>query len=160
MGIMTGNSKRFLGQRGFTLIEMMVTIGIMSIMMAIALPAFSDWRERSAAKTASDTLVAHLKQARIKAISESRCVSVVLDTGTPSYKFDSLQVSLSQYSKRLTMTTTIASATKAFVFKGDGTSGTNTCGAFSASLGSVTIISPTGVSHTITMNGIGRVYLQ
>jgi len=157
-----GSSCAFLPARqgGFSLIEMMVVIAIMAIMMAIALPAFSEWRESAAAKTAADTLVAHLKQARIKAIAESRCVSVLLNTASPSYTVDSLSVPLSQYSQQLTMTTTIAATTKAFIFRSDGSSGTNTCGSFNTASGSVTISSPAAPSHKITMNSVGRVYLK
>ena len=62
------------GARGFTLIEMMVVIAIIGIILAIALPAYSSWRERTALRSAADALMAHLKQARHLAIAENRSV--------------------------------------------------------------------------------------
>jgi len=153
-------------EAGFSLIELMVVIGIMAIITAIALPAYSSWRERTAARNAADGLMAHLKQARIMAVSDNRCVEVHFDVAAPyGYTVDAgpnprkpLNVLLSQYSKTLTMTTTIAAANKAMVFRSNGTAGTDTCASFSAALGSVSVASPAGSSHTITLNGIGRVY--
>jgi len=153
-------------ERGFTLVEMMVTIGIAVIIMAIALPAYSSWRARTAARSAADALMAHLKQARIIAVSDNRCVEVKFDVTAPyGYTVDvngprKLYVPLSQFSKSLTINTTIAATNKAFVFRSDGTAGTNTCAAFDTALGSVTIAAPGGTSHTLTMNVIGRVYMQ
>ncbi len=152
--------------RGFTLVEMMVVIGIMVIILAMALPAYSSWRERTAALSAADALMAHLKQARIMAVADNRCVEVKFDVAAPyGYTVDvngprKLYVPLAQYSKGLKLNTTIAAANKAFVFRSDGTAGTNTCAAFNAALGSVTISAPNGSTHTLTMNGIGRVYMQ
>jgi len=154
------------GQAGFTLVELMVTIGIMAIIMAIALPAYSSWRERTAVTNASLALHAHLKQARIIAVSDNRCVEVRFDVAAPyGYTVDvngprKLYVPLARYSPSLSMGTTIAATNKAFVFRSDGTAGTNTCASFSAALGSVTISAPNGASHTLTMNGVGRVFLQ
>jgi len=96
------------------------------------------------------------------AVSDNRCVEVHFDVAAPyGYTVDvngpkPLNVLLSQYSKTLTLTTTITAANKAMVFRSNGTAGTGTC--TNPALGSVTIASPAGSIHTITMNSIGRVY--
>jgi len=136
-------------QRGFTLIEMMVVIGIMAIMMAIALPAFSDWRERAAAKSAADSLMAHLKQARITAIADNRSVSIVF--AAKSYIFDNgglkqIVVNLSQFSPVISLTSTVSPLT----FSSRGTAAT----------ANIQVVNPNGKNWIIVVNSVGRVYFQ
>jgi len=137
-------------QRGFSLIEVMVVVGIMGVILAIAMPAYSDWRERTAAKTAIDTLAAHLKQARIMAVSENRSVTVVLASG--SYTIDStgatpLVVDLGQYSRNLTLAHT---GTATFSFGSGGTSVSKT----------ITISNPAGRDWSVVINTVGRVITE
>jgi len=73
--------------RGFTLIEVMVVIAILGILFAIALPNFSAWRESHAIRTSTDTLLTHLKQARLLATSENRTVQITFPS-TGSYTLD------------------------------------------------------------------------
>lgn len=127
-----------------------MVIGIMAIILAIAVPAYSSWRQTHAAKTAADTLMAHIKQARIMAISDNRSVSI--DFTASGYTVDAaiknLQVSLAQYSNDLSLSNTFSGNTLTF-----GSQGT-------AGQGSVTISSTLGSSHTITVNQVGRAYFQ
>jgi len=139
----------------------MVVIAIIAILLSIALPAYSTWRERSAAKTAVDTLVAHLKQARIKAITENRSVTVSFDTAahgtTPNrYTVDGQVIELSQYSSRLSLnkatgncpvTIDGVTTTYSITFQSSGTTSNKTI-AISGS--------PSGV-YRITTNIVGRV---
>lgn len=148
-------------EAGFSLIELMVVIAITAILLTIALPAYSTWRERSAANTVVDTLVAHLKQARIKAISENRSVIVSFDTAvhgaTPNrYTVDGQVIELSQYSPNLTLnratgncpvTIDGATTTYSITFQSSGTTSNKTV-AISGS--------PSGV-YRIAVNMIGRV---
>lgn len=136
-------------QRGFSLIELMATIGIMAIVMAIALPAYSEWRERAAAKTATDTIVAHLKQARMVAISQNRSISVVFTAD--GYTVDSTGASprlynLSEYSSNLSLAFSVATLT----FTSSGT----------ANIESLTLTNPRGKDWSILVNTVGRVYAQ
>jgi len=63
-------------QRGFTLIEVMIVIVIIGVVSSIAIPAFSEWRDKQAVRSASQTLMSHLKQARVIAIAENRGVTI------------------------------------------------------------------------------------
>jgi len=91
-------------QHGFTLIEVMVVIAIIGVMTTIAIPAFSDWRDRQAVRSATQTLMSHLKQARVTAIAENRSVTIDF-TSTTAYTYDTgacgtcrnLQMDLTQF---------------------------------------------------------------
>jgi len=155
---------------GFTLIEMMVVIAIAAIMMIIALPAYSQWRAQTAAKSAVDALMAHMKRARTMAISENRKVRISFQASAPySYTLDATNsdgskrktIQLSQYSSRLSLkratltnspnacpVTIKSDATFNIDFKSDGTAFNKTV----AILGS-----PSGTNR-ITTNIIGRAY--
>ncbi|HEY8682804.1 MAG TPA: GspH/FimT family pseudopilin [Rhodanobacter sp.] len=63
-------------QRGFSLVELMVTISVMAILLAIALPSFRDVIHRNQVSTASNSLLASLDYARTEAINRSQIVSM------------------------------------------------------------------------------------
>lgn len=69
-------------QRGFTLVELMVGIILLGILIALALPSFNDFRERSVTRGAADQLVAAIADARIQSIRLNRRVVLsVVDLG-------------------------------------------------------------------------------
>jgi len=157
-------------RRGFTLVEMLIVLIILGIFTAIAVPVFSQWRARSAAKSAIDTLMAHMKQARTFAVSENRTVRISFQATAPySYTLDATNpvaskqktITLSQYSSGLSLKRAILTnspnacpvaiqpdATFNIDFQSNGTAFNKTV----AILGS-----PTGTNR-ITTNLIGRAY--
>jgi len=150
-------------EKGFTLIEIMVAITIMAILFAIAVPAFQNWRERTALRSASETMLAHLKQARHYAMAENRSIDFTIDATDPdSYTLDdggahARQVSLDQYSKTIDFgSSTISDGIK---LRSDGQIA-NIDG--SSLMGTSIFLESSTVSHQwkITVNRIGRAYLQ
>lgn len=71
-------------QHGFTLIEVVVTIGIMAIVSAIAIPNMIGWRAERQLRGAVNNLVGDLQLAKITAIREAEHVAVVYNTGAGS----------------------------------------------------------------------------
>jgi len=134
-------------QRGFTLVELMVVIGIMAIIMAIALPAYSSWRERTAVMTATDAMAAHFKQARMRALAQSRSVTITFTAN--SYTVDGgAPILMRSYSPNITLAATWVGG---LTFSSSGT----------ANNGNVTVTSTTGgQTHTITVNNVGRAFIQ
>jgi len=130
----------------------MVVIGIMAIIMAIALPAYSSWREQTAVMTATDSMAAHFKQARMRALAQSRSVTITFTAN--SYTVDGGAPTLMRsYSPNITLGVTGTWAPPGgLTFLSNGTRNAN---------GTVTINSATGgQTHTISVNNVGRVIIR
>jgi type IV fimbrial biogenesis protein FimT len=67
--------------RGFTFVEMMVTIAIVAIMMALAAPAMHQFVTQKAVSSSSDELVSALRFARSEALKRSSPVTVCAGNG-------------------------------------------------------------------------------
>lgn len=61
---------------GFTLIELMVTIAVLAVMLALAIPSFSDFRQRAAIRGAADQIVSFVGDARFEALRRNGMVKV------------------------------------------------------------------------------------
>lgn len=63
-------------QRGLTLVELVVTLSLLSVLLASAMPSFRDFTERQQAVGLNNRLMAHLALARTQAVLQ-RAVTVV-----------------------------------------------------------------------------------
>ena len=63
-------------QSGVTLVELMVTIAVLAILIALAGPSFADFAERSALRGAADGLAAAIGAAKEECIKRDRLVRV------------------------------------------------------------------------------------
>ena len=62
--------------RGFTLVELMVTLSVMAVLLAIAVPSFRDTIRRNRVTSASNALLATLNYARSEAIDRGQLVTL------------------------------------------------------------------------------------
>jgi type IV fimbrial biogenesis protein FimT len=70
--------------RGFTLIELMVTLTLASILMVVAIPAVFSWVADARVRTAGETLQNAVRVAQGEAIRRSRSAVLVLTNATPA----------------------------------------------------------------------------
>lgn len=68
---------------GFTLIEVMVAIAIMSILGMLAAPSLSTYSENSKVRGITESFFASAQQARLEAIRTNQKVELVLTSDTP-----------------------------------------------------------------------------
>jgi type II secretion system protein H len=69
---------------GFTMIELLVTISLLGIMMAIAVGGYSSWAKASGQSGQARELQSVMRQAQQRAITEGRAICLQF-TGTQSY---------------------------------------------------------------------------
>jgi type IV fimbrial biogenesis protein FimT len=62
--------------RGFTLVELMVTLAVLAILTMVAVPSFRDTIRRNRVSAASNALLADLRYARTEAINRGQLVSL------------------------------------------------------------------------------------
>ncbi len=74
---------------GFTLVELMVTVAILAILVAIGIPSFQSTLDKRRLTGAAEQLYADLQYARSEAIRQNKSVTVYFsETGTWCYGMD------------------------------------------------------------------------
>jgi type IV fimbrial biogenesis protein FimT len=66
-------------QKGFTAIELMVTIGVLSIMSAVSLPNMMSWKENLKLRDSASEFFYAIQESRMKAIRENALVVIDID---------------------------------------------------------------------------------
>jgi len=62
--------------RGFTLVELMVTVAVMAILMTAAVPSFVDFFERNRVRGAADGVISVVSDARAEAVKNALDVNI------------------------------------------------------------------------------------
>jgi type IV fimbrial biogenesis protein FimT len=71
-------------QRGFTLLELMITIAFIGILFAIALPSFSTWIRNSQVRTVAEALQTGIRTAQTESVRLNRRVVLTFTNATPA----------------------------------------------------------------------------
>lgn len=71
-------------QRGFSMLELMVTVSILAILIGIGMPQMAQWIQRMTVSSASELVQNGLRQAIGEAIRRNTEVDFILTDGTPS----------------------------------------------------------------------------
>jgi prepilin-type N-terminal cleavage/methylation domain-containing protein len=72
------------GEAGFTLIELIVVIGVVVVLMAVTVPNFTSWRANSKLRSSSSNIFSHLNLARIEAGKRQENIVVSFSTAANS----------------------------------------------------------------------------
>lgn len=67
--------------RGFTLVELMVTVAVLAVLIALAAPSFTDTMQRRRLIGAAEAVASGLQLARSEAIRQSASMTAVTTTG-------------------------------------------------------------------------------
>nr|WP_281432153.1 GspH/FimT family pseudopilin [Desulfatitalea alkaliphila] len=73
------------GKKGFTLVELMVTIAIIAILLGVATPAMVSYMQQKGVRDAADQLAMDFQRAKMLAISRSAPCSIIFDTANNRY---------------------------------------------------------------------------
>lgn len=68
--------------RGFTLVEVMVTIAVLAIIAAVALPSLIEMRDRNRVRAAAESIYSHFQFARSESIKQGITLYVAVTSGT------------------------------------------------------------------------------
>jgi type IV fimbrial biogenesis protein FimT len=71
------------GYRGFSMIELMIVVAIMSIVVALSMPSFSKWIQNTKVRTVAESIKTGLQLAQAESARRSRQVTFNLTTATP-----------------------------------------------------------------------------
>jgi type IV fimbrial biogenesis protein FimT len=70
-------------QRGFTLVELVVTFAVLAILALLAAPSFTDWIRNTQVRSVADAMQNGLRLAQAEAVRRSRLVVFSLTAGEP-----------------------------------------------------------------------------
>lgn len=70
--------------RGFTLIELMVTLTLLSLLLLLAVPSFTEWTRNNQIRATAESLQNGLRAARGRATNLNRQVAFVTTNATPT----------------------------------------------------------------------------
>lgn len=74
--------ERGAAERGFTLIEVMISITVLGIVLMLGLPSFASWLQNQQLRAATEGLLNGLQTARAEAIRRNLLVQIVVGPGT------------------------------------------------------------------------------
>ena len=71
-------------RRGFTLVELLITISVFAFLMLLAAPSFTSWIQDAQVRTAAESLQNGLRVAQAEAARRHRQVALVLTNSAPA----------------------------------------------------------------------------
>ncbi|HUL91487.1 MAG TPA: GspH/FimT family pseudopilin [Burkholderiales bacterium] len=75
----------YAAQRGFTIIEIMISLTVLAVLIALGAPGFADWIQAQRIRTSADAITNGLQVARGEAIRQNLAVSLGLQPPTTGW---------------------------------------------------------------------------
>jgi len=153
---------------GFSLIELLFVVALIGVMVAVAIPGLSSYRDTVAKEQARSQLIADLRSARQTAVTRHRSVVVAFGNGTVTTNITTYTIHtdldgdrtkdsdemLTQHGlpKKVRLSRVTLSPTDSLIFD---TSGLLTSG---SSGGRLILAGPRGRPDTLAISAVGMVY--
>lgn len=150
---------------GFTLLELMIVVSVMTILLAIAIPSMQALLSRNHLKAAAQALAEDLQWTRSESIARNQMLRVVFDVNHWCYGIDEDASATAGCDCRLSPGQTSACSLKQVsgtAFPGIGLTGTFSATRFeprraTAINGSLTFTAATGPALRVVLSRLGRV---
>lgn len=104
---------------GFSLIELMVIVAVMSILALAAIPSFSTWMANSRVRTATESFQNGLRLAQAEAVRRSRQTVFVLTAATPALSATPVANGKNWYAQALPLSGSGSSAASTDFIRGE-----------------------------------------
>jgi type II secretion system protein H len=144
-------------QEGFSLVELIVVIALISIVSAISVPAWQGYKDKTNLKTAAREVTADISDAKQRAVAENTSIyRITFNSTGNSYALTRTDTGATIWTKSLASfgsgivisSVTFSGSTVSFQNRG------------TASNGSVTLRNSRGAQARITVNITGRAYVE
>jgi len=130
-------------QSGFSMIEVMVVVTLMSILMFLAVPNLKTWMANNRVRTVADALQNALRQAQGEAVKRSRQAKFVLTDKDPALSATSSATGPNWYIQSLPLTGSAETASSSDFVRGE-------------TIARQYAVSVTGGSPVLCFNSLGR----
>jgi Tfp pilus assembly protein FimT len=138
--------QRGLGACGVSILEVLIAIGVASILLAIAVPSFMSTLPRIRLSFAARQVASDLQVARMKAIAQNQSFTVTFNTGNYSYTYGTDSRSIATEYPGITFTKTADP-----VFTPRGTASTTA---------TITLMNGSDPNKQVLVSAVGRVTMQ
>lgn len=151
-------------QNGFSLIELMIVIGLIGILSAVTIFSYRGYRDNTNLKTAAKDIATDIATTRQRAVSETLRYRITFSTSSNNYVIEQgSDASGTTYSTLQTKTPTVLGTGSGLAIANPNFSGTAQIVFFTRgtlSTGSVQLTNSRNSTATITVNATGRTYVQ
>ncbi|MDQ5987676.1 MAG: hypothetical protein CSYNP_03421 [Syntrophus sp. SKADARSKE-3] len=160
---MTGRDKSIKTQQGFSLVELIIVIGLIGILGAVAISSFRGYRDNSNLRTAARDIATDIAATRGRAMSERVQYRIQFTTTNNTYGIWQCDDAGNNCVLLQTKTPTVFGTASGLTLANPNFGGGTIISFFTRgtlSQGSVQVVNGRNSTATVTVNPTGRTYVQ